>query len=237
MNTPTKLTVIAVALALAAWAGLALLPGDGRGLAVQAGAAPDANAMPGAQPGAAAMAATGAGASPGVALTNGAALTANPGATPTTSPTAAGTVGATGPLAGVAAGGSGLSTKSWPTPPLSLRLGDAPPVQIGERPWAVLGTQVLDRGDVKTAVLVLRDESSGQLDYRQSALRFTLAAGGDYEAYIAQIPGAKRVFANALYGEVVLEPADIAAAYSRLKADGRVATVVFSPLPALVNKK
>lgn len=227
MNAPTTLAMSAAALALAALAVLELLPNGGGAAAESATAAPTTRATDSVTAqtptDATVLSAIASAVVPGTALSPDVAKAA--------------TGGVTGGAPANASSGSGLSPRSWPTPPLSLRLQSPSPVQIGERAWAILGTQTLNQGDVFTAVLVLRDESSGQLDYRQSALRFTLNAGGDYEATIAQIPGAKRVFANSVYAEIALEPADIGAAYARLKADARVATVGFSPLPAQVNKK
>jgi hypothetical protein len=225
MNAPTTLAMSAAALALAALAVLELLP-NGGGAAAES-AAPTTRATDSVTAQAPADATVLSAIASAVVL--GAALS------PDVAKAATG--GVTGGAPANASSGSGLSPRSWPTPPLSLRLNAPSLVQIGDRSWAILGTQTPNQGDVSTAVLVLRDESSGQLDYRQAALRFTLNAGGDYEATIAQIPGAKRVFANSVYAEIALEPADIGAAYARLKADARVATVGFSPLLAQVNKK
>ena len=72
--------------------------------------------------------------------------------------------------------------------------------------------------------------SSGQLDYRQSALRFVLQPGQDYEAFIRERRNAQRVFVNLLYGDISVDPTTIAAEYTALAADKRVVKVQFIPL-------
>ncbi len=108
-------------------------------------------------------------------------------------------------------------------------------VQISERTVAVLGTRDVQRGNVTQTVLVLRDEVSGQLDYRQSALRFVLQPGQDYEAFILERGNAQRLFVNPLYGEIAVDAAAIASEYNALSADKRVVKVQFTPLT--VQKK
>jgi hypothetical protein len=103
-------------------------------------------------------------------------------------------------------------------------------LQIGERTWAVLGTRDVAQGNRKQTVLVLRDEASGQLDYRQSALRFVLRPDEDYEAFIRERRNAQRLFVNVLYGEMAVDAAYIAAEYTTLSSDKRVVKVQFMPL-------
>lgn len=238
MSKLTFVTLAAVGLGLAAAVWYGFEPPAGQAGVVPANAANATSSLAAATPVAQANGASGAsGATPapaGLATANvvAGAMSATASGLGTGAAPIAGSAAATGGASGV-----GLSPRAWPTPPLSLRLNDPTTVQVGDRPWAVLGTQSLKQGEATTAVLVLRDESSGQLDYRQSALRFSLAAGVDYEAFIAQIPKATRVFANSIYGEAPLEPADIGLAYAHLKGDSRVTSVTFSPLPVHINKR
>ena len=121
--------------------------------------------------------------------------------------------------------------------PLPTRSLDPPPTfQIEDRKWAVLGTRATPQRDSKNSqnsartVLVLRDEASGQLDYRQSALRFVLHPGTDYEAFIRERRNAQRMFVNTMYGDISVDPAYIAAEYTALVSDKRVVKVEFIPL-------
>lgn len=105
-------------------------------------------------------------------------------------------------------------------------------VEIGQRTWAVLGTRETPQGNAMQTVLVLRDQNSGQLDYRQSALRFELQPGTDYEAFIRERRNTQRLFVNVLYGEVAVDAAYIADEYTALSNDKRVVRVQFKPLVA-----
>lgn len=78
--------------------------------------------------------------------------------------------------------------------------------------------------------LVLRDETSGQLEFRQSALRFVLNEGQDYESFIRSRTNATRLFANPLYGDIGVDPSRIATEYAALASDPRVSKVMFIPL-------
>ncbi len=110
-------------------------------------------------------------------------------------------------------------------------------LQIGERAWEVLGTRDVPQGNGQQTVLVLRDTASGQLDYRQSALRFELQPGTDYEAFIREHRNAQRLFVNVLYGEVAVDAAYIAAQYTALVSDKRVVKVQFIPLVVSTNPR
>ncbi len=115
-------------------------------------------------------------------------------------------------------------------PELTRPLEQVQSVQMAGREWSVLGTNdvVNDRG--KQSVLVLRDELSGQLEYRQSALRLVLREGEDYESFIRALPHARRLFVNPLYGEIGVDAAYIGAQYAALASDSRVLQVNFIPL-------
>ncbi|MBP6645283.1 MAG: hypothetical protein KA207_05460 [Burkholderiaceae bacterium] len=118
---------------------------------------------------------------------------------------------------------------SVPTPKRSF--DNAPVVVVGDREWRVLGArESVDSGKTQT-VLVLRDEASGQLHYRQSALRLVLKEGEDYEAFIRERTQARRVFVNPLYGDIAVDAALISAEYTALANDARVSQVMFIPLP------
>lgn len=126
--------------------------------------------------------------------------------------------------AGTAGSGADVS------PRLTRTIDPPQNVQIAQRTWAVLGTRETPQGDALQTVLVLRDANSGQLDYRQSALRFELQPGTDYEAFIRERSNAKRLFVNVLYGEVAVDAAYIAGEYTALASDKRVVKVQFKPL-------
>lgn len=129
----------------------------------------------------------------------------------------------------VARSASTPSTESA-NPPLTRALEQVQSVQMAGREWSVLGTNDVVTDDGKQVVLVLRDEISGQLDYRQSALRVVLREGVDYEAFISALPNATRLFVNSLYGEIGVDAAHIGAQYAALASDPRVLRVVFIPL-------
>ncbi len=145
---------------------------------------------------------------------------------------AAGGPGATGTAAAASGSAAAPATarRVFDTPELTVRLPDPAPVKIGDRDWAVLGTREVVNPAGRLATLVLRDEASGQLDYRQSALRFVLNEGQDYEAFIRSRSNATRLFANPLYGDISVDPANIAAEYTALARDPRVSKVMFIPL-------
>ncbi len=115
-------------------------------------------------------------------------------------------------------------------PQLDRRLSESKPVLIEGQSWQVLGTRQVNQDNVNQTVLVLRDTASGQLDFYQSALRFVLKDGVDYETFISSRPNARRVFVNPLYGEIALDASYIAAEYQALSQDSRVLQVMFLPL-------
>jgi hypothetical protein len=147
------------------------------------------------------------------------------------------------PIKAQAQAANGASTpaisKPSPTnmPELTRALEQVQSVQMAGRDWSVLGTSdvVNDRG--KQVVLVLRDEVSGQLDYRQSALRVVLREGLDYEAFIRALPNATRLFVNPLYGDIGVNAAFISAQYTALARDPRALQVNFIPLAMPVRAR
>lgn len=120
--------------------------------------------------------------------------------------------------------------KAWPAPDLTRALPEPGMVKIGDRDWAILGTRDVQGASGKLTTLVMRDEVSGQLAYSQSALRFVLSEGQDYDGFIRSRPNATRLFANPLYGDMGVDPSRIAAEYAALASDPRVAKVMFIPL-------
>ena len=113
---------------------------------------------------------------------------------------------------------------------LTLRVADAPAIRIGERDWKVLGTRDISKDSATVTSLLLRDEASGQIDYRQSVLRFVLIEGQDYEAFIRSRSQATRVFVNPLYGDIAVDASRIAVEYADLAGDPRVSKMMFVPL-------
>ena len=142
-----------------------------------------------------------------------------------------GTAKATAKSPAIAAASSGANSSS------STSARQDTGMVIGDRKWQLVGTQALERNGATLTTLVLQDPVSGQQDFRLSQLRFSLAPGADYEGFIAAIPGASRLFVNTLYGEVALDPANIAAVYAALTKDPRVTNVEFVAIPPLVKFK
>lgn len=118
----------------------------------------------------------------------------------------------------------------WEKPSLTRMLPSSPPIRWSDRPWAVLGTQDYSNADGQKTALALQDQTSGQVEYRQSALRVVLEPGVDYEAFIRTRSNASRLFVNSLYGDLAVDAAQIAAEYNALAKDPRVAQVSFIPL-------
>jgi len=136
------------------------------------------------------------------------------------------------------AGASSVTNQNqWPMPDLTRPLPKIPTIQIDGRDWSVLGTNDVINERGKNTVLVLRDEVSGQLEYRQSSLRLVLKEGVDYESFIKVRPNAKRLFVNSLYGEIAVDAASIGAEYTTLSSDSRVVKVAFIPLVVPVKPK
>lgn len=122
-------------------------------------------------------------------------------------------------------------------PELTRPLEQVQSVQMAGRDWSVLGTKDVVNELGKQVVLVLRDELSGQLEYRQSALRVVLREGEDYESFISARPNAKRLFVNPLYGEMGVDAAHIGAEYAALASDPRVLRVNFIALAMPVRPR
>ena len=130
------------------------------------------------------------------------------------------------------------AAKPFPAKPPLTREFDRPEIlQIDDRKWAVLGTRDVLQGNGYLTVLVLRDESSGQLEFRQSALRFVLEPGADYEAFIRGRRNTQRIFVNSLYADVAVASANIAAEYTAFAADTQVLKVQFIPLVVPVKPR
>ncbi len=102
----------------------------------------------------------------------------------------------------------------------------------------VLGSKdVVDQAGRSDTMLVIRDEISGQLNYRRSGLQFTLKPGVDYESFIAEHRGMRRVFVNPLYAQVMVDAAEIADQFSALSRDDRIAKLRFLTRDPVVKPK
>lgn len=100
-----------------------------------------------------------------------------------------------------------------------------------DRPHRILGSkEAVDQSGGIETMLVIRDEVSGQLHYRLSGLQFALKPGVDYEAFIREHRAQRRIFVNTLYAQVAVDAAQIAAEFSALSKDDRVARVRFMTL-------
>lgn len=124
-----------------------------------------------------------------------------------------------------------------PMPELTRPLQRVQSVPMAGRNWSVLGTKDVVNDLGKQVVLVLRDEISGQLEYRQSALRVVLRQGVDYETFISARSNARRLFVNTLYGEIAVDAASIGDEYKALVSDPQVQTVSFIPLAVPIRRK
>ena len=164
--------------------------------------------------------------------------TAAKGATAPQQSVAPAAAAASAPAPALATDTGAAPHKAWPTPELTRALRNPEAVRIGDRDWSVLGVrEIVGASGGNQTTLVLRDETSGQLNYRQSALRFVLTEGQDYEAFIRSRGAVTRLFANPLYADIGVDPARIAAEYAALASDRRVAKVMFIPLEVRATPK
>ena len=106
-------------------------------------------------------------------------------------------------------------------------------VSYDGRPRTVLGTK---EGSAQP-VLLVRDETSGQIDYFQPGLTFRLKPGADAEAFIRERQAMQRSFANSDYVMVMVDAGSIASEYNALKNDPRVTFVTFLKLKTLTNPR
>lgn len=113
---------------------------------------------------------------------------------------------------------------------LSRELSGVQSVSYDDRSRTVLGTKETKNSQGTQTVLVIRDDSSGQIDYWQPALQFVLKPGNSYEAFIKERPAMQRRFVNIEQAQVAVDAANIAAEHAALKADTRVASVNFMPV-------
>lgn len=92
----------------------------------------------------------------------------------------------------------------------------------------VLGTKTSKaEGNFGQPVLLVRDETSGQVEYYQSGLQFRLTPGLDYASFLRERPRLQPQFVNSDYAAVIVDAGSIADEYRKLKADPRVAFVGF----------
>ncbi len=92
-------------------------------------------------------------------------------------------------------------------------------------------------GGRNETVLMVRDEISGQISHHLPGLQFSLQAGVDYEAFIREHAGLKRLFVNPLHAQVGVDAAEIASRYSALQADSRVVSLRLMNRPAMVRPR
>jgi hypothetical protein len=101
-------------------------------------------------------------------------------------------------------------------------------VSYDGRARTVLGTRPAGTKEAPTQpMLLVRDETSGQVDYFQSGLQFKLKPGTDFEAFIQERSNMVKQFANADYATVMVDAAAIAAEFKALQSDPRVTYVAF----------
>lgn len=106
------------------------------------------------------------------------------------------------------------------------------------RPRKVLGTkEVRAEGSNPEPVLLVRDESSGQIDYYQSGLLFRLQQGADMAAFIRERNPMKTQFSNADYATVLVDAGSIVSEFRALKNDPRVSYVAFLKPQARVTAR
>lgn len=113
---------------------------------------------------------------------------------------------------------------------LTRELAGVQVVNYDNRSRTVLGTKETTNAQSTQTVLVIRDDTSGQIDYWQSALQFVLKPGNSYEAYIKERPAMQRRFVNIEQAQVAVDAANIAKEHAALKTDARVASVNFMPV-------
>ena len=106
-------------------------------------------------------------------------------------------------------------------------------VRYDGRARTVLGTKEVS----SQPVLLVRDETSGQIDYFQSGLTFRLKPGSDFEAFIRERKAMQRYFSNSDYAMVMVDAGSIAGEYNALQNDPRVTLVTFLKLKTLTNPR
>jgi hypothetical protein len=76
-------------------------------------------------------------------------------------------------------------------------------------------------------VLLVRDETSGQVEYFQSGLQFRLVTGSDYPAFLQEHPQMQLLFHNTDFATVKVDAGFIAENFRMLSQDPRVTFVGF----------
>ena len=113
---------------------------------------------------------------------------------------------------------------------LDRELSGSHKVSYDDRQRSVLGTKQITGQNSTQTVLLVRDDSSGQIDYWQSGLQFELRPGVDYEKFIQSRSALTRRFVNVVYAQVTVDAGDIALEYAALSADPRVLRVGLLPI-------
>lgn len=106
-------------------------------------------------------------------------------------------------------------------------------VSYDGRQRTVLGT----KDSSAQPVLLVRDESSGQIDYFQSGLQFRLKPGADFEGFIRERKAMQRYFSNSDYAIVMVDADRIASEYNALQNDPRVVMVTFLKLKTMTSPR
>ncbi len=111
-------------------------------------------------------------------------------------------------------------------------------VQMDGRLHRVLGSkEVADQAGISETMLLIRDETSGQISYRLSGLQFALKDGVDYDAFIREHGAMRRLFVNPMYAQVAVDAALIAEQYAALANDSRVTKLRFMTREPVVKPR
>ena len=113
---------------------------------------------------------------------------------------------------------------------LTTRLSGEQRITLDQRERTILGARVVSADEGAQTLVLSRDEASGQIEYWQPALRFALRPGLDAEAFLRSQPRLRRLFVNADYVDVAVDPGDLAAAFRALASDPAVTGVRLLPL-------
>jgi hypothetical protein len=101
-------------------------------------------------------------------------------------------------------------------------------VLLRDKAHKVLGTKPSKaEATLGQPVLLVRDETSGQVEYFQSGLQFRLVTGSDYPAFLQEHPQMQLLFHNTDFATVKVDAGFIAENFRMLSQDPRVTFVGF----------